>query len=37
MRILCGVKRVIDYSVKVRPLPNKSGVVTANVKMSMNP
>lgn len=37
MKILVGVKRVIDYAVKVRVRPDKLGVVTQNVKMSMNP
>jgi len=37
MRVLVGVKRVIDYAVKIRVKPDKSGVETANVKMSMNP
>ena len=34
---MVGVKRVIDYAVKIRVKPDKSGVETANVKMSMNP
>ncbi|XP_074652063.1 electron transfer flavoprotein subunit beta-like [Tubulanus polymorphus] len=37
MRILVGVKRVIDYAVKVRVKPDKTGVVTEGVKHSMNP
>eukprot|EP01038_Epipyxis_sp_PR26KG_P006267 gene6267-8631_t len=37
MRILVGVKRVIDYAVKVRILPTKTGVDLTNVKMSLNP
>jgi electron transfer flavoprotein beta subunit len=37
MRILVGVKRVVDYAVKVRIRPDKSGVEIKNVKMSMNP
>merc|ERR1712072_237357 len=37
MRVLVGVKRVIDYAVKIRVKGDKSGVETANVKMSMNP
>lgn len=36
-RVLVGVKRVIDYAVKVRVKPDKLGVDLANVKMSMNP
>jgi electron transfer flavoprotein beta subunit len=37
MKVFVGVKRVIDYAVKIRVKPDKSGVETANVKMSMNP
>ncbi|TMS37383.1 hypothetical protein L596_004325 [Steinernema carpocapsae] len=37
MRVLVGVKRVIDYAVKVRVRPDKKGVVTDNVQHSMNP
>ena len=37
MRVLVGVKRVIDYAVKVRVAPDAAGVVLNNVKMSMNP
>lgn len=37
MRVLVPIKRVIDYSVKVSVLGNKSGVSKSNVKMSMNP
>lgn len=37
MKVLVGVKRVIDYNVNVRIKADKSGVETANVKMSMNP
>uniref|UniRef100_A0A914ZR01 Electron transfer flavoprotein subunit beta n=1 Tax=Parascaris univalens TaxID=6257 RepID=A0A914ZR01_PARUN len=37
MRILVGVKRVIDYAVKVRVKPDKTGVITENVQHSMNP
>ncbi|KNC49377.1 electron transfer flavoprotein beta subunit [Thecamonas trahens ATCC 50062] len=36
-RVLVGVKRVIDYAVKVRVKPDKSGVETVNVKHSLNP
>ena len=32
-----GVKRVVDFNVKVRVKGDGSGVETANVKMSMNP
>jgi electron transfer flavoprotein beta subunit len=37
MKALVAVKRVIDYNVKIRVKSDKSGVETANVKMSMNP
>ncbi|XP_011091211.1 electron transfer flavoprotein subunit beta, mitochondrial isoform X1 [Sesamum indicum] len=37
MRIMVAIKRVIDYAVKIRVKPDKSGVETSNVKMSMNP
>ncbi|XP_065861784.1 electron transfer flavoprotein subunit beta, mitochondrial [Euphorbia lathyris] len=37
MKILVAVKRVVDYAVKIRVKPDKSGVETQNVKMSMNP
>ncbi|KAF0852817.1 mitochondrial electron transfer flavoprotein subunit beta [Andalucia godoyi] len=37
MKLLVGVKRVIDYAVKIRVRPDNLGVVTENVKMSMNP
>jgi electron transfer flavoprotein beta subunit len=37
MKVLVAVKRVIDYNVKVRVKADKTGVETANVKMSMNP
>lgn len=37
LRILVGVKRVIDYAVKIRVKPDKLGVVTEGVKHSMNP
>jgi electron transfer flavoprotein beta subunit len=37
MKILVCVKRVIDYNVKIRVKADKTGVETANVKMSMNP
>lgn len=36
-RVLVGVKRVIDYAVKIRVKPNNTGVVTDGVKHSMNP
>lgn len=37
MKIIVPVKRVVDYSVKVRVKADGSGVETQNVKMSMNP
>jgi electron transfer flavoprotein beta subunit len=37
MKALVGVKRVIDYAIKIRVKPDKSGVENKNVKMSMNP
>ena len=37
MKVLVGVKRVVDYNVKVRVKADRTGVETANVKMSMNP
>jgi electron transfer flavoprotein beta subunit len=37
VKILVGVKRVIDYNVKIRVKADRSGVETSNVKMSMNP
>src|ERR1700727_2352960 len=35
--ILVGIKRVIDYSVRIRVKPDGTGVVTDGVKMSINP
>ncbi|NLU97407.1 electron transfer flavoprotein subunit beta [Marinomonas sp. UCMA 3892] len=37
MKILVGVKRVIDYNVKVRVKADQSNVDLTNVKMAMNP
>jgi electron transfer flavoprotein beta subunit len=37
MKVLVPVKRVVDFNVKVRVKPDRTGVETANVKMSMNP
>src|ERR1700686_264082 len=37
MKVLVPVKRVVDFNVKVRVRPDRSGVDTANVKMSINP
>ena len=36
-RIMVGVKRVVDYNVRVRVKPDHTGVVTEGVKMSINP
>ncbi|XP_011504296.1 PREDICTED: electron transfer flavoprotein subunit beta [Ceratosolen solmsi marchali] len=36
-RVLVGIKRVIDYAVKIRVKSDKSGVVVDGVKHSMNP
>ncbi len=35
--ILVGIKRVVDYSVRVRVKADGSGIVTDGVKMSINP
>lgn len=37
MKALVGVKRVLDYAIKVRVNPTKDGVVTQGLKRSMNP
>jgi len=37
MKILVGIKRVVDYNVRVRVLPDGSGVDIDGVKMSINP
>ncbi|KAK9107768.1 hypothetical protein Syun_023779 [Stephania yunnanensis] len=37
MKIMVAVKRVVDYAVKIRVKPDKTGVEMSNVKMSMNP
>ena len=37
MKILVGLKRVVDYNVRVRVLPDGSGMDTEGVKMSINP
>ncbi|GLT61839.1 hypothetical protein SLA2020_345160 [Shorea laevis] len=37
MKIMVAIKRVMDYAVKVRVKPEKPGVETHNVKVSMNP
>jgi len=36
-RVLVGIKRVVDYNVRIRVKPDGSGVVTDGVKMSINP
>lgn len=36
-KVLVPVKRTIDYAVKIRVLPDNTGVETKNVKMSTNP
>jgi electron transfer flavoprotein beta subunit len=36
-RVLVGIKRVIDYNVRVRVRPDGNGIVTDGVKMSINP
>src|SRR2546421_2423489 len=35
-RILIGIKRVVDYNVRIRVKPDGSGVITDGVKMSIN-
>ena len=37
MKLLVGVKRVVDYAVKIRVLADKTGVDLNNIKMSLNP
>lgn len=37
LRVLVGCKRVIDYAVRIRVKPDKTGVVTDGVKHSLNP
>ncbi len=37
MKVLVGVKRCIDYAIKVRVKPDFTGVEINNVKHSMNP
>lgn len=37
MKIIVGVKRVVDYNVRIQVKPDGSGVVTDGVKMSLNP
>jgi electron transfer flavoprotein beta subunit len=35
--VLVGIKRVVDYNVRVRIKPDGSGMATAGLKMSINP
>lgn len=37
MKILVGIKRVVDYNVRIRVKPDGSGVDIDGVKMSINP
>jgi len=37
MKILVGIKRVVDYNVRIRVRPDGKGVDTDGVKMSVNP
>lgn len=37
MKILVGIKRVVDYNVRIRVKPDGSNVDTDGVKMSINP
>jgi electron transfer flavoprotein beta subunit len=37
MKALVGVKRVLDYAIKVRVNPQKTAVDLQGLKMSMNP
>jgi hypothetical protein len=37
MKVLVGVKRVVDYAVKVRVNSEKTAVELNNIKMSLNP
>jgi electron transfer flavoprotein beta subunit len=36
-RILVGIKRVVDYNVRIRVKPDGTGVITDGVKLSINP
>jgi electron transfer flavoprotein beta subunit len=36
-KILVGLKRVVDYNVRIRVKPDGTGIVTDGVKMSINP
>lgn len=35
--VIVGIKRVVDYNVRVRVKPDGSGMATAGLKMSINP
>ena len=37
MKILVGIKRVVDYNVRIRVKSDGSGIDTDGVKMSINP
>ncbi|MDR0933866.1 MAG: electron transfer flavoprotein subunit beta/FixA family protein [Burkholderiaceae bacterium] len=37
MKVMVCVKRVVDFNARIRVKPDKSGIETENVKMSMNP
>ncbi|MGI9246657.1 MAG: electron transfer flavoprotein subunit beta/FixA family protein, partial [Steroidobacteraceae bacterium] len=34
---MVGIKRVVDYNVRIRVKPDNTGVITEGVKMSINP
>jgi len=36
-RILVGIKRVVDYNIRIRVKPDNTGVITDGVKQSINP
>ena len=36
-RVMVGVKRVVDFNVRIRVRPDSTGVITDGVKMSINP
>jgi electron transfer flavoprotein beta subunit len=36
-RILVGIKRVVDYNIRIRVRPDNAGVITDGVKQSINP
>jgi len=37
MKVLVCAKRVVDYTIQVRPNRDETGIDTANIKMSLNP